>query len=91
MIKTGGIDMVANNALRYWGTKKCKEVVGFSTEEYPEKPCWELASEVGDFRSVFNICEDCIVFILKNGTTILSEEEIRSIGNREISCKFYSA
>jgi hypothetical protein len=42
-----------------------QEVVGFSTMEYPEKPCWEMASEVGGFRSAFNICEDCIVFVLK--------------------------
>ena len=80
--------MVANSALRYWGIKKCKGVVDFSTKEYSEKPCWEMASEVGDFRSAFNICEDCIVFILKNGTTLLSEKEIRSIEKREVSCKF---
>jgi hypothetical protein len=83
--------MVANSALRSWEFKECKEVVGFSTTEYPEKHCWEMASEVGDFRCAFNICEDCIVFVLKSGTTLLSEKEIRSIGNREVSCKFFRA
>ncbi len=90
MIKTGEDDMVANSALQYCGIKKRKEVVGFSAKEYPEKPCWEMASEVGDFRSAFNICEDCIVFILKNGATLLSEKEIFSIGKREVSCKFFN-
>ena len=82
--------MVANSTLRYLGIKKSKEVVGFSTKEYPEKPCWEMASDVGDFISAFNICEDCIVFILRNGTIPISEKEIRSIGKREVSCKFFT-
>jgi len=67
-----------------------QEVVGFSTMEYPEKSCWKMAREVGDFRSAFNICEDCIVFVLKNGTTRLSEKEILSIGKLEVSCKFFN-
>ena len=83
--------MSANSALRHWEFNECKGVVGFSTKEYSEKPCWEMASEVDDFRSAFNICEDCIVFLLKNGTTLLSEKEIRSIGNRKVSCKFVNA
>lgn len=82
--------MVVNSSLWYWGFKKCKETVSFSTKEYPEKPCWEIASEVGDFRSAFNICEDCIVFVLKNRTTLLSDMEIHSIGNRKVSCKFFN-
>ena len=82
--------MVANSTLRYLGIKKSKEVVGFSTKEYPEKSCWEMASDVDDFRSAFNICEDCIVFILKNGTIPISEKEFRSIGQREVSCKFFT-
>lgn len=83
--------MVANSTLRSWGIKQCKEVVGFSTKEFQEKPCWEMASEVGDFRSAFNICEDCIVFVLKNGPPLLSEKEILSIGQRKVSCKFFIA
>ena len=82
--------MVAN-ALQYREFEESKRVVGFSTKENPDKPCWEMASEIGDFRSAFNICEDCIVFLLKRGTTsLLSEKEIRSIGNREVSCKFFN-
>lgn len=82
--------MVAFRTLRDRGIKKFKEVVGFSTKEYPEKSCWEKASEVGDFRNVYNICEDCLIFILKNKTTLLSDKEIHSIGTREVSCKFFN-
>lgn len=91
MIKTGENVMVASSALRKWGIKKFKGVVDFSTEESPGKPCWEMASKVDDFRSAFNICEDCIVIILKNGTTLLSEKQIRSIEKRKVSCKFMHA
>ena len=82
--------MVANSTQRYLEIKKSKEVIGFSTKEYPEKPCWEMASDVGDFISAFKICEDCIVFILKNGTIPISDKEIRSIGKRKGSCKFFN-
>jgi hypothetical protein len=81
--------MGANSALREWGIKKSKGPAGCSMQENPEKTCWEMASEVDDFRSAFNICADCIVYILKNGTTLLSEKEIRSIVKREVSCKFF--
>jgi hypothetical protein len=83
--------MAANNALSYWGIEKCKGVVSFSTQEHPDKPCWEMAREADDFRSAFNICEDCLVYVLKNGTKLLSEQEIHSIGNREVRCKFFTA
>ncbi len=82
--------MVAKSALRYREFEESKGVVGFSINENPEKPCWEMASEIGDFRSAFNICEDCIVFLLKNGATLFSEKEIFSIGKREVSCKFFN-
>jgi hypothetical protein len=49
-----------------------------------------MASKSDDFRSAFNICDDCIVFLLNKATTFLSEKEIRSIGNREVSCKFFN-
>jgi len=78
------------NEIRNWEKKKGKVISGFLNKEYQEKSCWEMASEVGDFRSAFNICEDCIVFILKNGATLLSEKEIFSIGKREVSCKFFN-
>ena len=81
--------MVANSTLRSSGIKKSKGgVIGIM--EYPEKPCWEMASDVDDFRSAFNICEDCIVFLLKRGTTLLSEKKIFSIGKREVICKFFN-
>lgn len=83
--------MVVDSELRYWQRKKYKGMNGLSTKEYSEKPCWEVARELGDFRSTFNVCKDCIAFVLKNETTILSEEEAHSLENRKVSCCFFNA
>jgi len=80
--------MVPNSELLYWEEKKHNGIDNFS-KKYPEKPCWEMASELGDFRSVFKICNDCIVFLLKNGSLVLSEKEVCSIVKRKVSCRFF--
>ena len=76
--------MVENSTLQYWEFEECKG------EGFQGIPCWEMASKADDFRNAFNICDDCIVFLLNTATTFLSEKEIRSIGNREVSCKFFN-
>ena len=76
--------MVENSTLQYWEFEECK---GKGSQG---KPCWEMASKADDFRSSFNICDDCIVFLLNKSTTFLSEKEIRTIGNRDVSCKFFN-
>lgn len=30
------------------------------------KECWEVAREQDDHRAEFNICPDCLVYVLKN-------------------------
>jgi len=37
-----------------------------------EKPCWEIAREENDYRHAFNICSDCIVYLLKVEGSILT-------------------
>lgn len=82
--------MAANSMLRYRKFEECNGRDEFLTKENQGKLCWKMATEVGDFRSAFNICEDCIVFLLNNGTLILSELDIHSIRNREVRCKFFN-
>jgi len=81
---------MGKNEIRNWEKKTDKAINIFLNKEYQEKSCWEMAREHGDFRSVFNICEDCIVFMLRNGTTIFSEKELRSIEKRRVSCSFFN-
>jgi hypothetical protein len=52
----------------------------------PEKSCWQVASELDDYRSAFKICQDCIVFMLKNNESSLSEQEVHTIMERKVAC-----
>ena len=44
-----------------------------------ETPCWEIARRVEAFHNVSNTCKDCVVYILKEATYILSKKEIHNI------------
>lgn len=44
-----------------------------------EKQCWEMASELDDYRSAMNVCKDCIVYITKQNNSVLTETEITEI------------
>ena len=50
------------------------------------RPCWEVAQELDDYRSALNVCKDCIVFISKENSAALSEEEVQKIMERKIEC-----
>ena len=50
------------------------------------EPCWEVVQELDDYRSALNVCKDCIVFISKENSAALSEEEAREIMERKIEC-----
>jgi len=45
----------------------------------PETPCWEITREMGDYRYILQICEDCIVYILKEKADVLSKKELHEI------------
>jgi len=46
----------------------------------PQKPCWEIfAQKDDDYRHFFNVCRDCIVHVLKAGSSVLSNKEINTI------------
>ena len=49
----------------------------------PETPCWEIAGELNDYRTVMGICKDCVVHMLKAENSILSEQEMQSIMNHK--------
>jgi len=42
----------------------------------PEKECWEIVAELEDYRAGFNICADCLVYVVKSGSVVLSDQEI---------------
>ena len=50
------------------------------------RPCWEVAQELDDYRSALNVCTDCIVFILKENSAALNNEEVQKTMGRKIEC-----
>ncbi len=42
----------------------------------PHKECWEIVIELEDYRAEFDVCADCLVYVVKNGSVTLSDEEM---------------
>jgi len=59
---------------------QCDKSEKCPARKHPEKPCWEIvARNDDDYRHFFNVCRDCIVHVLKTGSTVLSGKEIKTI------------
>lgn len=58
-----------------------------------DKPCWEVMEGFDAYS--FNICRDCIVYLIKQKSSVFSREEIQSIMRRkglavgEVRCPQY--
>lgn len=82
--------MASTNEWHCWEITKCGRKEGCSARQHLDTPCWEIASNLGDYRSNFNICKDCIVYVSKEGESELSEEEIRQILEKKGVCVLIS-
>lgn len=45
------------------------------------EPCWDVMRKIDAYS--FNICRDCIVYVIKQKDSIFSKEEIRNIMNQK--------
>jgi hypothetical protein len=45
----------------------------------PETPCWTIARDTNDYRRCYNVCCDCLVRVIKQKNSILSDQEIKAI------------
>jgi predicted ATP-dependent Lon-type protease len=65
--------------LKCWEITKCREMDCRARAE-PETPCWEIAKLSNDsFCAQYRVCEDCLVYLIKQAKTDLSNEEIERI------------
>lgn len=69
-----------------WEIMKCDGSENCPARQQPERDCWDIASELDDYRSAFNICKDCIVYMLKQGDSVFSEQEIKNIMEEKGVC-----
>lgn len=78
--------MIPDSEWPCWQLMQCNHKERCPAWKNPEKSCWQIASELDDYRHAFRICQDCIVYMLKNGTSSLSEKEVQRIMQRKTSC-----
>ncbi len=77
--------MGSRSDLFCWEIMQCENSSNCPARKNPEKNCWEIASELDDFRNASNICRDCIVHLLKLGNA-LSNQEMKNIVKTKKSC-----
>jgi hypothetical protein len=65
---------------------KCEGTEDCPARKRPDLNCWEIANEMDDYRKAFNICKDCIVYMLKAENTVLTQQEVRNIINQKSNC-----
>ncbi len=78
--------MIPDSKLPCWDIMNCNPDKICPARQNTEKPCWEIAEEFDDYRKAFNVCVDCIVYLLKNGNSVLSEKEINILVKQRADC-----
>jgi len=78
--------MVTNSDLPCWEIMKCEGTDDCPARKHPDLNCWEIASEMDDYRKAFNICQDCIVYMLKAENTVLTKQEMQTIMKQKSVC-----
>jgi len=69
-----------------WEIMHCENPDDCPAKKKPQIPCWEIASELDDYRQAFNICRDCVVRMIKAGNSLLSSQEIMEIMKTRAKC-----
>ena len=69
-----------------WKIMGCDNPQGCLAWKHPETPCWEIISQLDDYRKAFNVCQDCIVHILKSDNSVLSDFQMLKIMETKVEC-----
>jgi len=71
------MDYILN--LKCWEITQCSDMDCRARSE-PETPCWEITKQFNDsFCAKYKICEDCLVYLIKQEKTAFSKDEIKNI------------
>jgi hypothetical protein len=80
--------MVPDSDWPCWEIMKCEGTEDCPARRRPDLNCWEIANEMDDYRKAFNICKDCIVYMLKAENTVLTKQEVHNIMIQKQNCAF---
>lgn len=80
--------MVANKEWPCWEITNCgsRENCLATRGDGQDKPCWQIAQGLDDYRSALNVCKDCIVYVSKHASANLSEQEVDRILQHKVEC-----
>jgi hypothetical protein len=78
--------MVPNSDWPCWEIMKCEGTEDCPARKHPDQNCWEIAREMDDYRKAFNICKDCVVYMLKADNSVLSKQEMQTILKQKNEC-----
>ena len=65
--------------MRCWEIMQCSGSENCPSRLFPDVPCWEIAKIIGASSYVLNVCQECIVYIVKANEPILTEGELEEI------------
>jgi len=66
--------MVSDSNYRCWEIMSCDNLDCLARRE-PETPCWQIAKRLEVYHNVSNTCRDCVVYLLKEKTSVLSMKQ----------------
>ena len=69
-----------------WQIMNCSQKEQCPAWHNASAPCWEIAREADDYRKALNVCPDCVVYVINQGDSILTEEELAGIVAQKNSC-----
>ncbi len=62
-----------------WEVMQCKTPEKCAARQQKDTACWEAARQQNDYRAALNICQDCIVYLLRQDNTAFTKQEMSQI------------
>lgn len=78
--------MIPSSDWPCWEIMQCQGTDDCPARRRPAENCWEIALEIDDYRKAFNVCKDCVVYLLKSKSSTLSEREMQTIMKHKSEC-----
>jgi hypothetical protein len=73
--------------LSCWEIMNCSDSENCPAMKNPGRSCWDLVKEMDDYRADFNVCADCIVYMVKSNNIVISAQAINEArAEGQMSC-----
>ncbi|MBU0483475.1 MAG: hypothetical protein KKB30_03040 [Proteobacteria bacterium] len=69
-----------------WEIMHCSQKEQCPAWHQAPTPCWEIARAADDYRKAMNVCPDCVVYVINQGESILTKEELKGIVAHKNAC-----